>query len=201
MAERVSSLAGHTAPRRRGAVGDCGVVMREIPNLRMHQIAAWPKSVREVAALAANTIGATNASGAGESVQTARGILLRVTPLVWWLRANDSSVVPPTLDARLGTTLDISHAYTLIQIRGANAAELLNRYVPLDLRARAFPPGAVACSALHHIGVTLHRPNINADSAAGVVPGYELFIPRGFALSVWELLQYGARQFGVEVTA
>jgi len=42
---------------------------------------------------------------------------------------------------------------------------------------------------MHHVGVTLWRSTT----------GYELFIPRGFALSSWEILFDSALQFGVEV--
>jgi sarcosine oxidase gamma subunit len=47
----------------------------------------------------------------------------------------------------------------------------------------------VAATAFHHVGVTLWRSEA----------GYELFLPRGFALSLWELLYESAQQFGVEV--
>ena len=48
---------------------------------------------------------------------------------------------------------------------------------------------SVASSSTHHVGVTLWR---SAD-------GYELFMPRGFALSLWEGLVESAQQFGVEI--
>jgi sarcosine oxidase gamma subunit len=39
------------------------------------------------------------------------------------------------------------------------------------------------------VGVTLRRSDA----------GYELFIPRGFAVSLWELLVETAEQFGLEI--
>ena len=59
----------------------------------------------------------------------------------------------------------------------------------LDLRDEAFPVGSVASSVIHHVGVTLWRS----------AEGYELFIPRGFALTLWEGFLESAEQFGVEV--
>jgi len=49
--------------------------------------------------------------------------------------------------------------------------------------------GSVASSVTHHVGVTLWRSQ----------DGYELFIPRGFALSLWEGFVESAQQFGVEI--
>ncbi|HAF74482.1 MAG TPA: sarcosine oxidase subunit gamma, partial [Gammaproteobacteria bacterium] len=47
----------------------------------------------------------------------------------------------------------------------------------------------VASAGIHHVGVTLRRSDA----------GYELFIPRGFAVSLWELLVETAEQFGLEI--
>ena len=48
---------------------------------------------------------------------------------------------------------------------------------------------SVASSAIHHVSVKLWR----SDS------GYHLFIPRGFALSLWEIFLETASQFGYEI--
>ena len=66
---------------------------------------------------------------------------------------------------------------------------LLNRHLPLDLGDAACPVGAVASSGFHHVGVTLWRSTA----------GFELFLPRGFAASLWEMLSESAAQFGAEV--
>ncbi|MGR3913232.1 MAG: sarcosine oxidase subunit gamma, partial [Gammaproteobacteria bacterium] len=96
----------------------------------------------------------------------------------------------PALAPEHGAILDLSHSRTHLRIGGVQAATLLNRHLPLDLREASFKQGAVASSALHHAGVTLWRS----------ARGYELFIPRGFALSLWEILLESAAQFGAEIT-
>jgi heterotetrameric sarcosine oxidase gamma subunit len=65
----------------------------------------------------------------------------------------------------------------------------LNRHLPVDLRDGACPVGSVVSTALHHVAVALWRSE----------HGFELFLPRGFALSCWEVLLETAEQFGVEV--
>ncbi len=185
MAERVSALDGHYTPGRFGAPGDPGVTLTEIAGLTLHQIAAWPDTLEAVAAGAAAAAGVETAPGPRLAVSGSRGALLRIEPLKWWLHGTAA----PEIDPQQGATLDLSHSRTQVRIAGEQAAALLNRHLPLDLRETAFPPGSVASSALHHVGVTLWR------SAAG----YELFLPRGFAVSLWEVLLEGAAQFGAEV--
>ncbi len=266
MAERVSVLHGHYT---RGRIGVCrtdpvgenaprqaGVVMREMRDLILHQISAWPETLAQVGQQAAEAAGVKSAPGAGRAEwgygasgqgepghgASGRGqsdhhesshgepshgtsnhsesghgesnhgesghgesghhesnhgesnhppapkpttALLRIEPLKWWILGAPA----PPIDPQHGATLDLSHARTHLRISGPQATDLLNRPLPLDLRPAAFPVGAVASGALHHVGVTLwHSPH-----------GYELFIPRGFALSTWEVLLQTATQFGGEV--
>ena len=69
--------------------------------------------------------------------------------------------------------------------------QLLNNYrnTGIDLRENSFPLNSVASTAFHHCSVTLWRS----------VEGYELFLPRAFALSLWEILVESASQFGYEI--
>ncbi len=189
MAERISALHGHYAPGDRPA-DRAGVVLREVRDLNLHQIAAWPDTLAQVGEKAAQGAGVAAAPGPCASAVFAvdgatQSALLRVEPLKWWMLGG----TVPRLAPEQGTTLDLSHSRTHLRITGPRAATLLNRHLPLDLREGSFPEGAVGASALHHVGVTLWRSQ----------EGYELFIPRGFALSVWEVLLQTAAQFGVVV--
>ncbi|MCS5599280.1 MAG: hypothetical protein NZ707_05940, partial [Rhodospirillales bacterium] len=65
----------------------------------------------------------------------------------------------------------------------------LNRHLPIDLREKYFPVNSVASSAIHHVSVKLWRSDT----------GYHLFIPRGFALSLWAIFLETASQFGYEI--
>jgi len=185
MVDRVSALAGHNLPGHRGDWGTTGVIMREPQDLLLHQVAAWSDSIDEVGKTLANTIGAKAVAGPGSSVTGSKGSMLRIEPMKWWL----VGMAAPEFDAEQAATLDLSHSRTRLCIAGDDAAEFLNRHFPLDLREASFPVGSVASSATHHVGVTLWRS----------AEGYELFIPRGFALSLWEGLTESAEQFGVEI--
>lgn len=185
MVDRISALDGHYHSGRFGTDGDTGVCLQLIRDLQLQQVAAWPDTIRKAADAAAKAAGADEAPAPGSAINGERGAILRIEPLKWWLVGVDSLQIDP----EQGATLDLSHSRTQIRITGPKSTALLNRLLPVDLRNANFREGAVASSAMHHVGVTLWRSTT----------GYELFIPRGFALSSWEILFDSALQFGVEV--
>ena len=185
MVDRISALAGHYQPAHYGDPQRTGVVLEDVQGLVLHQVAAWQDSIDAVGDRLVKAIGADAAAGPGTATTGSKGSMLRIEPMKWWL----VGVEAPTLKPEQGMTLDLSHSRTRIRVSGDDAAEFLNRHLPLDLREASFPLGSVASSATHHVGVTLWR---SAD-------GYELFIPRGFALSLWEGFTESAEQFGLEI--
>ena len=185
---RTSALAGHYTPGKSGLLGADGmaeVVLRDVQGLTLWQVAAWPDSMDSVARAIAGTAGTQAAPGPCNAVAGKKGSLLRIDPLKWWL----FGVQAPEMAPDTGVSLDISHSRTHVRITGDSAAVFLNRFLPLDLRAHAFPEGSVASSSIHHVGVTLWHSDA----------GYELFVPRGFALAIWEGLVEVAGQFGLEI--
>ncbi len=185
---RASALAGHYGIGKFGTLGaddTPGVILQELADLVLYQVAAWPDTVDQVGKQVADAIGADQAPAPCRSVSSPTGSALRVEPLKWWL----CGIRAPDIDVERGTVLDISHSRTRLLITGPDAAEFLNRFLPLDLRESVFPVGSVASSVIHHVGVTLCMSEA----------GYELFIPRGFALSLWHLFVDVAKQFGLEV--
>ena len=109
----------------------------------------------------------------------------RMEPLKWWILDNNISV-----PAELGTSLDMSHSFTCIHISGNKSSLLLNRHLPIDLREKIFPEASSASAAIHHVSIKLLKFSAN---------NYYLFIPRGFALSIWEILLETSKQFGYEI--
>ena len=186
MVERISALTGHYEPGWLGAEGDPGVTLSEVPGLVLHQIACWPDTLTAVGAKAAEAAGAEAAPGACRAVAGDRGSLLRIAPLKWWLLGAS----PPALAPEDGAILDLSHSRTHLRISGPKAADLIIRHLPLDLGPTGFPVGSVGSSAFHHVGITLRHSQA----------GFELFLPRGFAASLWDMLLESAAQFGAEVT-
>lgn len=89
---------------------------------------------------------------------------------LWWL-APDAWLVqydavnmyaePAELNAQAqaagGAWVNVSDAYQGLTLRGAAAAELINRGCPLDLHAGVFPAGSVARSVCFDVPVWLQR--------------------------------------------
>jgi methylglutamate dehydrogenase subunit D len=182
---RASALEGHVASGHYGLEDQTGVVFEECKNLVLFQIAAWPDSLSRVSALATDVAGAPEVPGPGKAIAGDNATLLRIEPLKFWMLGSAA----PELRTEEGATLDLSHSRTHLKVSGVQAATLLNRFLPLDFREASFQPGSVASTAFHHVGITLWRSEA----------GYEMFLPRGFALSLWELLRDGAAQFGYDI--
>ena len=180
--ERKSALAEHTAPV---ATPDAGVTLTEVRNPVLWQLAVWPETIDNTAASIAATLGVNSTPGFGASVTSGGVSMLRIEPCKFWVYG--AALATP--DAADGVVLDLSHSRTQIRISGSKAVVVLNSYLPLDLREQSFPVGAVASTAFHHVGVTLWRTE----------QGYDLFVPRGFAVSLWELLVEASKQYGLAV--
>ena len=185
MVDRISALEGHYKTGRFGADGEVGVTLTEVRDLCLHQAAAWPDTLTEVGKLAAAVVGVDVAPGPCSSATGDSGSLLRTEPLKWWVFGAQA----PALADDLGAVLDLSHSRSHFRIAGPEAATLLKRLLPLDLRDGSFVVGDVASSSFHHISVTVWRTE----------SGYELFVPRGFALAAWEGITETAAQFGAEI--
>lgn len=187
MAKRTSALERSYRAGHFGVANTAGVVITLLESLQLGQIGAWPDTITEVGAIAASCLGTPQAPKPLDSVGDVSQALLRVEPLKWWLVGAEL----PDIPAEHGTVLDLSHSRTRLRIHGEQAATLLNRFIPVDLSEQAFPVGRVISSSMHHVGLVVWRNS----------GGYELFIPRGYAVSVWELLHQSALQFGLEVEA
>ena len=185
MAERASALSGHYQKGNFGKSGEVGVILSEVPGLVLHQLSAWPDTLDQVGLMGAQACMVERAPGPGRVVAGSRGALLRIAPLKWW--CYDSQL--PAMSDAAGTTLDLSPSRPHRRTRGKAAQDCLNRLVPVDLQPSVCPVDSVMSTGFHHVGITLWHSK----------DGFELFVPRGVALSLWEVLTDTAVQFGVEV--
>ena len=161
------------------------IILSENRNLIIQQIVAWPDEISNIEKLLSDQLGLQ------QNIDFNRGEILnnnsvwRMEPSKWWLLGTSIEV-----PENLGTSLELSHAFTSISIDGDKSDILLNRHLPLDLRLDNFPINSSASSAIHHVSVKLFRIKEKE---------FRLFIPRGFALSIWEILLETASQFGYEI--
>jgi len=107
MVDRVSALDGLYRPGRYGDSARAGVILENIPDLVLHQVAAWPDSMDAVGKALAKQVGARAdaAAGPGASTTGDSGAMLRIEPMKWWL----VGIAAPEFDAGQAVTLDLSH--------------------------------------------------------------------------------------------
>ena len=161
------------------------IILSENRNLIIQQIAAWPDEISNIETFFSDQLGVQKNIDFNRGEILKNNSLWRMEPFKWWLLGDTVN-----LPENLGTSLELSHAFTSISIDGEKSDILLNRHLPLDLRLDNFPINSSASSAIHHVSVKLFRINKKK---------FRLFIPRGFALSIWEILLETASQFGYEI--
>ena len=161
------------------------VKFKEYTELNIKQIACWPDTLMQTQEFIKEKLKLDSVPDFNKGVISEENSIWRIEPLKWWIIKNELN-----LPDQLGTNLDLSHAFTSINISGENASLLLNRFLPLDLRESEFEDCSSASSAIHHVSIKLLKHSKN---------NYQLFIPRGFALSIWEILLESSKQFGYEV--
>lgn len=86
---------------------------------------------------------------------------------------------PPDLGGIAAVT-DQSGGWACLTLSGRNAAAALMRYVPMDLRAPAFPVGMVARTPLYHMQMILIRTGEDA---------FEIMVFRSMARTAWHELE------------
>jgi len=161
------------------------VNFKEYNKLHLTQLACWPNTLNDTENFFKKELSISNPPNFNKGIIDDNFSLWRMEPYKWWILDNEL-----ILPEELGTNLDMSYAFTCLDISGENSALLLNRHLPLDLRSNVFEEKSSSSSSIHHVSVKLFKITNN---------NYRLFIPRGFALSIWEILLETSKQFGYEI--
>ena len=185
MLKRYSALDSNYLPGNYPLDEKISVMFQEIKNLNLQQLACWSNTLSETENFFKKELNENNSPSFNKGIIKKEYSLWRMEPFKWW-------VLEKELDFpnELGTNLDMSHSFTCINISGDNSTLILNRHLPIDLRENKFPTASSASSSIHHVSIKLLKISHN---------NYFLFIPRGFGLSIWEILLETAKQFGYEI--
>ena len=122
-----------------------------------------------------------------------RARLYRTAADAWWIVTAEPTLVSTlarSVPGTSGTVTDLSHSRVRIAVEGPAARAMLGRGICVDLHPLAFAIGQFAQTGLHHTAVLLER---SAEAR------YELYLPRTFAVSIWEWLIDAALPFGYEI--
>ncbi len=185
MPKRYSALDSNYLPGKYPFNNRTDIIFKEHNNLNLQQIACWSNNLSEIEDFFCKELGINNTPDFNKGLIDKNFSLWRMEPLKWWIIDKNIS-----LGENLGTILDMSHAFTCLNISGKESSSLLNRHIPIDLRDNVFSPASSASSAIHHVSIKLFKFTGN---------NYYLFIPRGFALSIWGILLETSKQFGYEI--
>jgi len=185
MLKRSSSLDSIYLPGTYPNTNIVTITFKENKNLYLKQLACWSNTLSKTENFIKQELDLENVPDFNKGFVNEEVSIWRIEPLKWWILKKELN-----LPDELGTNLDLSHAFTCINISGENASLLLNRFLPLDLRSTMFPEFSSASTAIHHVSIKLLKFSEN---------NYKLFIPRGFALSIWEILIESSKQFGYEI--
>lgn len=189
MTDRVSALDGHMKRGVYGAAGTPGVIVEEVHLAMLFQLATWPETHLKAGKIMAKFVEVHGVPGPGGVKTSEKGELLSIDPTKWWVISDQEKLTIPSVPIKTGVSLDLSNTRTWLRIRGAKADLLLGHFLPLDFRKNKFLKDHVASTGFHHIGVTVWRAK----------DGFNLLLPRSFALALWELLEACAHQYGLEV--
>ena len=161
------------------------ISLKENVNINLKQIVCWSNTIIQTEDFLKKELDLNKVPSFNKGIINEKYSIWRMEPLKWWLLNKELN-----LPNELGTNLDLSHAFTSISVSGESSSVLLNRFLPIDLRDKVFPKASSSSSSLHHVSIKLLKYNKN---------DYKIFIPRGFALSIWEILVESPKQFGYEI--
>lgn len=188
MVERASPFAAAVSGDR------AGVRLTALPRGSLWQVACWPESFEMVRDALAGALDCPAPPPGRVSVAGGERLLVRVDPLKWWVIGPDgvdrAAGCPLTPGPDQGAWLDMSHDQAGVAVEGGNAAELLKRLVPIDLRERAFPDLSFATTLAHHMITRVLRHDRNG------APRYHVMVMRSYADDLRELLAHHLAQFG-----
>ena len=89
----------------------------EIPNLQLLQVATWPDSISEVGLEISKSLNLNNYAFANKVVTNKSIAMMRIEPTKWWILNSEIS----NFEIENATILDLSHAFTHIEISGLNS--------------------------------------------------------------------------------
>jgi sarcosine oxidase subunit gamma len=112
---------------------------------------------------------------------------------ILWLGPRSWLVIGDGIDTAGGVAFDVSASRVAWTLRGAEAALVINKHCPLDLRTSAFPPGTCAQSVLGQVNALFYR-HLAADALT-------VMVARSFARDVRERLEASAAQYGCAMLA
>jgi sarcosine oxidase, subunit gamma len=95
------------------------------------------------------------------------------------------------LEGMTGALTDVGHGFAVINLSGPAAVDVLAQGCGIDLDPAVFTAGACAMTALARMQVVIHRLPRGG--------GYDVYVARSFAESLWQFVTVAAMEYGYRV--
>ena len=198
MLEQRSALSAVYKPGRIGVQeGPAPVAVYERPGRTLLQVSGWPASFPLLCEKLRMLLACRMPDDGRVAVSQGQRSVFRVGPERLWLAGprDDSLLCAINADSfgEEAIVSEIGDSRTVVRVVGTGARLLLNRGLPVDLDAIAFPADAFAQSVIQHIPVLVHRIGVEGDGT------FDVYVTRDYAVSFWEWLTGVAASLGCEI--
>src|SRR4051812_26543738 len=142
------------------------------------QVDGWAASMPAFAASLSHQLGGDLPATVGETITTARCLVIRVAPRRLWLLCDAGDKLDLSMDPELGSLVSLAEGRTRLRMVGSRLFDILNSCIAIDWLSPAAAPGRAVQTGFHHVPVLLLR---TGDQAC------DLLVPRSFekSLSDW----------------
>ena len=122
MVKRISSLIENYQKGIFGKKDKIGVILSEVQDLVLYQVAAWPETLNSVGTKLAKAYNLKEYPSANKALKGSKVAILRIEPLKWWIVGGEIK----ELSFDEGNILDLSHSRTHIRIVGNDSISFSN---------------------------------------------------------------------------
>lgn len=197
IARRCSPLASEYAPGEYGALEPEGPAIRfaERPARATVQVESDAEGAAETARRLEAALGlappaAFNTSAGNDVVR-----IIWVGPWRWYVVEPQHRNLEAELAERLAGTgaaaVDLSHSRGVLRMEGHETRYVLAKGSGVNVHPRILHAGRAVQTALFHVDVLIDC----VDDG----PTFDLYMARGFALSLWQSLRHAAAEYGYRV--
>jgi len=188
MAKAASNVGPRRQPGTFGATGLAGVTIGTRPLRGLVQIAGWG-DFETRAEPVLRSVGLKDPGDYRTAQKTGTVTAWRIAPdRLLFEGAEDLS----SHHSGKLVVLDLSHARTVITLEGDGARDLLSSLIALNTQTTVFAKGHFLQTVIQGVGVLVQ---CTGDTS------FEIFVPRTWAGSLWDLVYDTGLSFGVTVQA
>ena len=181
---RINALDAYF-PKRQGTAASSEIDFKLIRDSKLNQLATWPNKINEFQKNIQNFQIHNDYLKPGTVCHSGKTSIVRIEPFKWWV-LDDYSGNFKFDQEDFVMNLDLSHSFVQIKMSGIFSKRILAHHVPVDLREVQFPVDKLITTSMHHVSIKIWRKQ-NC---------WQIFLPRSFSESLWQLLSETAEQYG-----